>query len=158
MEIKITVLVIYLLLLIISTAFIIYRRYKKVSINVGSKKYEILNHDYFIRIVLSILDVILIILTINLIFMESNSQYLIISVLLSFLVSAFLMVLIELYTILFLVVYSNNNIYLFLNGEIAVFERNRVHFMQKNNHTLMYYKDDLVFDTKKHINLKKISK
>lgn len=156
MGIKVTVLVIYLILLIVSLAFITYRRYKKVSNNVNSKNYEILNHDYFIRILLTVLNVLLIILTINLIFVESNSIYLYISVLLSLLVSIFLIAIIQLYTILFLVVYSSDKIYLFLNGELAVFERDRIHFRQERNHTFMYYKDDLVFDTKKHINLKKI--
>lgn len=158
MGIKITILVLYLILLIISTCFITYRRYKKVSNNVNSKNYEILNHDYFIRIVLLVLNVLLVILTINLIFVETCSIYLVISVILSFLVSVFLIILIQLYTLLFLIVYSDDKIYLFLNGELAVFDRDRVHFSRKNKHTLMYYKDDLVFDTKKYLNLKKITK
>ncbi len=156
MQIKVIILVFYLLLLILSFVFITYRRYKKVSVNVESKEYEILNHDYFIRIVLSVCEAFLIILTINLIFVEANTKYLIISVILSMLVSIFIFMIIQLYTLLFLVVYSNGKIYLFLNGEIAVFERGRIHFSVKNNHTYMYYKDDLVFDTKKKINLKNV--
>ena len=148
--------VIYSLLVILFAILITLYRYKRIRININQKKFEILNHDYFIRILLSILNFALIALTIYFIIKEESVKYILIVSALSLLVSVFLIMLIQLYTLIFLVVYANNKIYLFSHGEIAEFERSRVHFAKNNNHTQMYYKDDLVFDTKKNINLKNI--
>jgi len=153
---KIFIIVLYILILLVSSAFVTIYRYKKIKEAVGTKEYHILNHDMFIRILLSILGLCLVAATIHFIIQENDYRFIVVDVILATLVNVFLLMLVQIYTTLFLLVSANDKIYLFYKSEIAEFDRSRVHFQKNKRHTLMYYKDDLVINTKKIINLKAI--
>ncbi len=154
---RVIVLIIYIILFVLSFVFANRYRVKKIKKTVENNAYKVLNHDYMIRIPLSILNVLLLFVTIHFIFSESEVSFNIIVSTLSILIAIFVFVICEIYTLSFMLVYSNDKIYIFYKNEVATFERDRVHFQEKNGHTLMYYKDDLVFDTKKKVNLKIMS-
>jgi hypothetical protein len=78
---------------------------------------------------------------------EKNVLFLSIDILLVYLVNILLFFLIQLYTTIELLIYSNKKIYLYYKGKSVDFDYLRIHFQKKSNSYLMYYENDLVFNT-----------
>ncbi len=146
----------YIIILAITLVFALVYRKNKIIKEVGPHKYKVLNHDWLIRITLLVFDLLLVILTITSVVFEKELKFAIIVAVISYLIVGFLILLSEIYTTYFMLVSSQDKVYLFYRNQTAAFDASHVHFQMKNGHTLMYYKDDLVFDTKKKVN-KKIS-
>jgi len=145
--INIIILIIYSILFIFSFILISYLRYKKISKLTNSKKYFVINKMRFTRIFFGIINLALLIGAVGICVEEKNTLYLSIDILLIYLVNLLLFFLIQFYTAIELLVYSNDKIYLYYKGKTVEFDYLRVHFQKKSNSYLMYYENDLVFNT-----------
>ncbi|MCR5786482.1 MAG: hypothetical protein K6G28_02115 [Acholeplasmatales bacterium] len=131
----------------------VYRTSKISQIAKGSKR-KLLNKKYLNRFILCNIVIALTVGCVVIIFTEDNLLFKIVDVFITLFIQILLLSLAQIYTLSMSLIYNYEKIFLYYKSQIVEFEKENIRFVKENSHTLMFYKDDLVVNTKQRINTK----